>query len=132
MPGHGRGFGRGRGRGIGGSGDGERSLLITRLVEPALLVLLSQGNLHGYTLLDRVNALGLPSLPPSMIYRMLREMEEAGWVSSIWDREQTQGPPRRVYTLTEEGYAALQEWKKHLQQAQGLISRLLEQIQVRS
>jgi PadR family transcriptional regulator, regulatory protein PadR len=128
MPGHGRGFGRGRGRGRGG----ERSLLTTRLVEPALLVLLSQGDLHGYTLLDRVDALGLTSLPPSMVYRILREMEEAGWVSSLWDREQTQGPPRRVYTLTEEGHAALQEWKKHLEHAQGLISRLLEQKQARS
>jgi PadR family transcriptional regulator PadR len=125
MQGHGRGFGRGRGRGR----EGERSLLATRMLEPALLVLLSQGDLHGYTLLERVETLGLSSLQPSMIYRILREMEEAGWVSSIWDREQSQGPPRRVYTLSEEGYAALQQWKKHLEQTQGIISRLLEQIQ---
>lgn len=128
MPGHGRGFGRGRGRGR----NGERSLLATRMLEPALLVLLSQGNLHGYTLLDRLDTLGLTSLQPSMVYRVLREMEEAGWVSSIWDREQTQGPPRRVYSLTEEGYSALQEWKIHLEQTQGLILRLLEQMQIKS
>lgn len=126
MPGRGRGFGRGRGRGK----EGDRSLLATRMVEPALLVLLSQGNHHGYTLLERIEAIGLSNLQPSMVYRILREMEEAGWVSSIWDREQTQGPPRRVYTLTEDGYAALREWKKHLEQTQGLISRLLEQIQI--
>jgi DNA-binding PadR family transcriptional regulator len=130
MPGQGRGFGRGRGHGGGRGRGGERSLLATRLVEPALLVLLSQGNLHGYTLLERVEALGLTALQPSMVYRILREMEEAGWVSSIWDREQTQGPPRRVYTLTEEGVAALREWEKHLEQTQGLISRLLEKMQV--
>jgi PadR family transcriptional regulator, regulatory protein PadR len=126
MPGHGRGFGRGRGRGR----EGDRSLLATRMLEPALLVVLSQGDLHGYTLLERVEALGLGSLHPSMVYRILRELEDAGWVSSIWDREQTQGPPRRVYTLTQEGYAALQDWKKHLEQTKGLISRLLEQIPV--
>jgi PadR family transcriptional regulator, regulatory protein PadR len=129
MPGQGRGFGRGRGHGGGRGRGGERSLLATRLVEPALLVLLSQGNLHGYTLLERVEALGLVALQPSMVYRILREMEEAGWVSSIWDREQTQGPPRRVYTLTEEGLAALREWERHLEQTQGLISRLLEKMQ---
>ena len=124
MPGYGRGFGRGRGRGQ----EGQRSLLATRMLEPALLVLLSEGPLHGYTLLERVEVLGLNSLQPSMVYRILREMEEAGWVSSVWDREQTQGPPRRVYTITEEGYAALQEGKKHLEQTRGLISRLLEKI----
>jgi len=130
MPGQGRGVGRGRGHGGGRGRGGERSLLTTRLVEPALLVLLSQGNLHGYTLLERVEALGLTALQPSKVYRILREMEEVGWVSSIWDREQTQGPPRRVYTLTEEGVAALHDWEKHLGQTQGLISRLLEKMQV--
>jgi PadR family transcriptional regulator, regulatory protein PadR len=128
MPGHGRGFGRGRGRGR----DGERSLLATRMLEPALLVLLSQGDLHGYTLLDQVDALGLRALQPSMLYRVLRELEEVGWVSSTWDREKTQGPPRRVYTLTEDGNAALREWKKHLEQTQELITRLLEKVQVQS
>lgn len=132
MPGHGRGFGRGRGRGMGRAEGGEHSLLATRLLEPALLVLLSQGDLHGYTLLERVDALGLSSQQPSMIYRILREMEEAGWVSSVWERELTQGPPRRVYTLTEEGCAALREWKKHLEQTQDIITRLLEQIQIKS
>ncbi len=121
MPGLGRGFGRRRGR----SRDGEHSPFTARMVEPALLVLLSQGNLHGYTLLERINALGLTSLQPSIVYRVLREMEEVGWVSSVWEREQTQGPPRRVYTLTTEGGAALQEWKKHLEQTSEFISRLL-------
>jgi len=100
------------------------------MLEPALLALLSEGNLHGYTLLERVDALGLRSLQPSIVYRILREMEEAGWVSSIWDSEQTQGPPRRVYTLTEDGYAALYAWKTHLEQTQEIISHLLEKIQV--
>jgi DNA-binding PadR family transcriptional regulator len=126
MPGHGRGFGRRRGRGQGQGNDGEHSLLATRLVEPALLVFLSQGGQHGYTLLEKVDSLRFGLFHPSMVYRMLREMEEAGWVSSIWDSEQTQGPPRRVYLLTEDGYAALREWEKHLEQTQGIVSRLLE------
>lgn len=125
----GRGFGRGRGHGRGAGG---RSRLVTRMVEPALLAALSTGDFHGYTLLEKVDDLGLGPLHPSMVYRMLRDMEEFGWVSSTVDREQTQGPPRRVYTLTEEGLAVLQEWKKQLEQAQGVISRLLEQTSVKS
>jgi DNA-binding PadR family transcriptional regulator len=53
-------------------------------------------------------------------------MEDAGWVSSLWDREQTQGPPRRVYALTEEGYQALYAWKTHLEQTREIIAHLLQ------
>jgi PadR family transcriptional regulator, regulatory protein PadR len=124
MRGHGRGLGRGRGRGR----EGDRSPFGSRLLEPALLVLLSTGEVHGYTLLDRIEGLGFDAPHPSMVYRVLREMEEAGWVTSVWDREQTQGPPRRVYTLSAEGLAALSEWKQILERTQGSISRLLNEI----
>ena len=84
-----RGRGRGRGR-------GRRAV---RMLEPALLLLLHHGRSHGYTLLERLDEFGLGDLNPSVVYRALRDMEAEGWVSSTWDEEQTQGPPRRVYCL---------------------------------
>ena len=77
------------------------------LQEPALLLLLHRRPAHGYTLIERLNELGLEGLNPRVIYRALRDMEENGWVTSDWDDVQTQGPPRRVYSLTELGNEAL-------------------------
>ncbi|MGD8398432.1 MAG: PadR family transcriptional regulator, partial [Anaerolineae bacterium] len=68
-----------------------------------MLLLLHHGPAHGYTLMDELGAFGLGDTDPSAVYRALREMEGRGWVTSSWEEEQTQGPPRRVYRLTELG-----------------------------
>ncbi|HHN93709.1 MAG TPA: hypothetical protein ENK17_02990, partial [Anaerolineae bacterium] len=69
----------------GGRGHGRRAV---RMLEPVLLLLLHHGPAHGYTLLERLTEFGLGDLNPSMVYRMLREMEAKGCVTSTWDDEQ--------------------------------------------
>ena len=124
--GRGRGSGRGRGMGRGRRWMGDYSLLDVRLVEPALLVFLMDGNLHGYGLLDKLEGLGLGSINPSVIYRILRDYEEVGLVTSDWDSESTQGPPRRVYALTEDGKNALKRVKESLTETTERIDAILK------
>lgn len=97
-----------------------------RFLEPTLLLLLHHGPAHGYTLLERLGDFGLEGLDPSVIYRALREMEDQGWVTSIWDDALTQGPPRRVYSLTALGDEVLRLWAQDLQETRQLIDHLLE------
>jgi DNA-binding PadR family transcriptional regulator len=93
--------------------------------EPALLLLLHYGPAHGYTLLEQLREFSLGDLNPSMVYRALRDMEEKGWVTSTWDDEQAQGPPRRVYRLTALGDEVLSWHTQELQEARGMIDHLL-------
>ena len=111
--------GRGWGRG------GGRRRRAVRMLEPVLLLLLHQGEAHGYTFLERLDEFGLESLNPSVVYRALRDMEERGWVGSTWDEEETQGPPRRVYHLTAEGDEALRLWAQELREGRARIDHLL-------
>jgi DNA-binding PadR family transcriptional regulator len=97
-----------------------------RLIEPALLAFLSKEPQHGYALLERLDYLGLGGANPSAIYRVLRDFEEIGLVKSDWDSEGTQGPPRRVYVLTDEGRAALKRAEKSLKETCQKINALLE------
>jgi PadR family transcriptional regulator, regulatory protein PadR len=127
-PGHSGRFGRGPGRRREGRWTGDYSLVDIRLVEPALLAFLQDDNSHGYALLDKLNALGLGAINPSMIYRILRDYEEIGLVQSDWDKSATQGPPRRVYTLTEEGRIALQRAAESLRETANRIKFILEKI----
>ena len=113
---------RRRGRGKGRRGRGRRAV---RMLEPALLLLLHYGTAHGYTLLEQLREFGLGDLNSSMVYRTLRDMEEKGWVDSIWDEDQAQGPPRRVYRLTALGDEVLGGHTQELQEARGMIDRLL-------
>jgi DNA-binding PadR family transcriptional regulator len=81
-----------------------------RWLEPFLLQLVAEGEAHGYALIGRLNELGVAagSVDVGMAYRTLREFEAEGLVRSQWVAEE--GAPRRAYTLTAAGQAALDEW----------------------
>ncbi len=113
MPGRARGWRRGRSR------------RAVRILEPALLLLLHRGPAHGYTLLERLGEFGLADLSPSVVYRVLREMEGCDWVTSTWDDEQTQGPPRRVYCITPTGSEVLGRCTQDLEETRRMIDYLL-------
>jgi PadR family transcriptional regulator, regulatory protein PadR len=117
MRGHNRhGFGGGRRRG-------------RNLMRPTLLLLMLQGPAHGYDLTERMGKFGVKDIDPSLIYRALRGMEEDGLVTSAWDEQDTQGPPRRVYTLSAEGQEALAYYMDELRVTSSQINQLIETYQ---
>lgn len=108
--------------------ESRHSPLSISLLEPALLVLLKEKPRHGYTLLVDLGAMGLSTVHPSVIYRILRDMEELEWIQSDWDLDQSQGPPRRNYHLTAQGEETLRYWQQELNKSKDLISDLLSRI----
>jgi PadR family transcriptional regulator PadR len=76
-------------------------------------------------LIDRLADYGLDEIDTSAVYRALRGMEEKGWVISSWEEEETQGPPRRVYHLTELGDEVLRWWTRDLEETRGMIDEIL-------
>jgi PadR family transcriptional regulator PadR len=115
--GAGRGGGRGRGRG------GRRRVM--SFLQPCLLVMLHKESAHGYSLLDGLGAFGFnPNVDPSLVYRVLREMEDLGLVSSEWD-DDSLGPQRRVYSITPAGEEYLATWVADLGQTRNEIDALL-------
>lgn len=73
----------------------------------------------------------LERLDPSVVYRMLREMETRGWVDSHWS-EDSQGPRRRVYAITVQGKEHLAAWMDDLRATRDEIDKLLESFAVLS
>jgi PadR family transcriptional regulator PadR len=120
-PGRGRGRGRRRGR-----GRGKRRRMLGFL-QPCLLLMLHRGDAHGYSLLNGLDEFGLnpDAHDPSMIYRVLRDMEDLGWIES-YEGEESQGPQRRVYRLTQEGNRHLAIWVDDLRRAKREIDLLLQ------
>ncbi|MBN1400814.1 MAG: helix-turn-helix transcriptional regulator, partial [Anaerolineae bacterium] len=51
-------------------------------LEPTLLLLLHRGPAHGYTMIEQLVEFGLEGVHPSVAYRILRDMDEKGWVTS--------------------------------------------------
>ena len=110
-----------------GSGRGRRRRRVLQFLQPCLLLLLRNGEAHGYALLAELENFGFnpERLDPTLVYRALREMEEMGMVESRWD-EESQGPRRRVYTLLPEGEGHLSLRVEDLRRTRDEINRLLE------
>jgi len=95
-------------------------------LEPTLLLLLHYGPAHGYTLIEQLARFGLGGLHSSVAYRALRDMDEKEWVTSSWDVDETQGPPRRVYRLTVQGDEVLGSYMQDLRQTHEQIGDLMD------
>jgi len=119
---------RWRGGGPGPRRGGGQPRRIRRFIEPAVLLLLHDGPNHGYGLVDGLRTLGLESYPTdiSAIYRILYDLEANGMVVSRQEAEETAGPPRRVYQLTEAGDVYLKEWVEELRHTDELLHRFLD------
>jgi DNA-binding PadR family transcriptional regulator len=93
-----------------------------RWIEPFVLVLLARGGTYGYAILGRLEEMGVAdgSLDVGLVYRTLRDLEEAGQVRSSWV-EGAGGPRRRAYELTEAGYRALDQWAAVMRERARLI-----------
>jgi PadR family transcriptional regulator PadR len=107
-----------------GRGRGRRRVM--SFLQPCLLVMLHRGDGHGYSLLNGLDEFGfnLYRLDPSLVYRALREMEALGLVASEWEDESL-GPQRRVYHITEEGEQGLAGWVADLRRTRQEIEYLL-------
>lgn len=90
---------------------------------PAALLLLRDVNSYGYDLMKALTRFGFAMMNPGPLYRMLRQMEKDGLVSSSWDTS-GQGPARRLYSITEAGEAYLRLWAGSLGQYRRMMDRL--------
>ena len=108
-----------------GPGRFEVRARIERFAEPAVLLLLAEGESHGYQLAEDLEALlGEGRVDFGNLYRLLRSLEEEGLVASTWS-EEAPGPQKRIYGLTGEGAALLDAWAASLRARSDRINELL-------
>jgi DNA-binding PadR family transcriptional regulator len=101
---------------------------LDRLIQPAILVVLAEGPLHGYKLAERIGAMpGFIGQKPDVsgIYRFLKNMEAKQLVVSSWDLSAT-GPAKKAYQITEAGQSCLRAWAKTLEEYRDGITVLLK------
>jgi len=95
-----------------------------RFLRPAVLLLLAETPCHGYELMGKLKKFGMEqsSMDPSVLYRMLRNMEREGQTESSLN-DSGAGPARKVYQLTAEGREVLDLWAGSIE---GMVSFLEE------
>jgi len=98
--------------------------LARRLLRPVVLLMLAEAPCHGYELMGRLKEFGMDqsAADPSILYRMLRNMEREGQAESSLN-DSGAGPARKVYRLTAEGREVLDLWAANIE---GIVSFLEE------
>ncbi|MDR2422362.1 MAG: PadR family transcriptional regulator [Deltaproteobacteria bacterium] len=100
---------------------------LDKLVKPLVMTFLAKGQLHGYGIQRLLESQGsFAHGPPDLsgVYRSLKEMESQGYVESSWISNDG-GPPKRCFSLTENGRACLAVWKKTLIDYRAQIDELI-------
>jgi PadR family transcriptional regulator PadR len=107
-------------------GRGRRRRRVMSFLQPCLLMMLHRSQTHGYNLLGGLDEFGFNPdlLDPSIVYRALREMEDAGLVTSEWN-EESLGPQRREYRITDLGESHLKGWVEDLRRTRQEIDALI-------
>lgn len=88
---------------------------------PVILLLLREWSSYGYDLMERMAAFGFAAMNPGSLYRVLRQLEKDGMVSSAWDTS-GQGPARRMYSITDAGEAYLNLWANGIEQYRAMMN----------
>lgn len=105
---------------------------IERFVEPALLLLLSEGASHGYELAEQLaDLLQVERVDYGNLYRMLRSLEAEEVVTSEWNDE-LPGRSKRTYELTANGEQLLDAWVASLRTANESITAFLQRTDERN
>jgi PadR family transcriptional regulator, regulatory protein PadR len=107
-----------------GPGDFEVRARVERFAEPAVLLLLRERPVHGYELLEQLPELTGERVDMGNLYRFLRLLETDGIVRSEWD-DRAAGPSKRIYELTDEGRALLDQWAIALRDSQTRVDGFL-------
>lgn len=91
-------------------------------LQPFLLLALEHWQSHGYELVRRMTLFGFEAVDPGSVYRMLRALEKDGLVSSVWDTS-SNGPARRLYSLTDAGRDYLSLWAAALRGYRSMLDQ---------
>ncbi len=82
-----------------------------RYIQASILLGLLSESSYGYQLISTIQSHGFieGDVPPGMVYRHLRQMEEDNLVKSEWNTQDS-GAAKRTYTITPEGREVLSCW----------------------
>jgi PadR family transcriptional regulator PadR len=95
---------------------------------PFILLLLSKMSLHGYEIIQRLQAFGFHTLDQGNLYRLLRQLEKENLVQSEWDTTGA-GPAKRRYTITDVGVTYLKGYANQLENYQMMLNQFFNMYQ---
>lgn len=99
-----------------------------RFLLPAILLLLSEQQSYGYSLVKDLRALRFGNVDRPSVYRALAQLESDGLVDA-WDEAGASGHARHVYALTQSGERILRAWMAVIKDERDHLDAVLRRYQ---
>ena len=96
------------------------------LLEYCILSIISRGEAYASDILEMLKKAEL-LVVEGTIYTLLTRMKNEGWLSYRW-QESTEGPPRKYYSLTEDGEKLLEQLDAEWQSIYQAINQITNKI----
>ncbi|GAA2329364.1 PadR family transcriptional regulator [Dactylosporangium salmoneum] len=93
-------------------------------LEFCVLALMEKEEQYGVELVRRLGAERALTTSEGTLYPMLARLRRLGWLETTW-RESTSGPPRRYYSLTPQGRAALRHFREEWSAFRDTVDRIV-------
>lgn len=98
----------------------QETQLLKGVLEGCVLQMISQKDCYGYELIQQLKQAGFGNMVPGTIYPLLQKLERKKWIKGRM-RSSDNGPDRKYFALTEDGFLVLEDF---WQQWQGLVEKV--------
>ncbi|MDO4677249.1 MAG: PadR family transcriptional regulator [Eubacteriales bacterium] len=101
-----------------------KSQIARGTLEYCILLMLSRKTYYGYEILQELSNYPMLASTESTIYPLLRRLQKEGYLQSVWQDSAEGLPPRKYYSLTQEGEEYLSAMTKEWTNLLNAISNL--------
>ncbi|WBB82025.1 PadR family transcriptional regulator [Micromonospora sp. WMMD882] len=98
--------------------------LLRGCLDMCLLALLAAEPAHGYELVHRLDTAGFGPVSYGTVYPLITRLHRLGLVANA-RQPSPNGPPRKVYRLTDTGHDRLRAWRAQWFQFAGVVNGTL-------
>lgn len=101
-----------------------RSQIVRGTLEYCILLMLDNRTYYGYELLQELSRYPIIASTESTVYPLLRRLQKENFLESSWQDSAEGLPPRKYYSLTDQGREYLNAMNKEWQNLLTAISNL--------
>lgn len=94
-------------------------------IEFCVLALLRDRDMYGFELTRALSTVGGLVASEGTVYPLLTRIRQEGLVETFWE-DSPQGPPRRYYRLTKDGYLALEAFQAQWRQFRDTVDTIMK------
>lgn len=108
---------------------GDKSQFFRGTLEGCILKIISDEEVYGYEIAERLKNYGLNEVSEGTIYPLLLRLEKNGFLDSV-KKDSTLGPKRKYYSLSSLGKEELKDFYDNWKELRNSINKIFENYEV--